>query len=101
MAIAPNKVEDIAPDSAGPRLRLTYTCMFCEVPVQVDVPKQAYEIWATGAGPLVQDAFPTLSPAEREVLLSGTHGKCFTEAFNEPEDLEELDLESRILKDDE
>lgn len=35
--------------------------------------------------PFIQDALPELSPAQREVLISGTHDECFDKMFP-PED---------------
>ena len=37
--------------------------------------------WALGEGELVQDAFPELSAADREIIISGAHGECFDEEF--------------------
>lgn len=34
----------------------------------------------------VQDVFPTMSAADREVLLSGCHDECFNTAFPEDDD---------------
>ena len=33
-------------------------------------------------GEYIQDAMPYLSPAERELLISGTCGDCFDRMFN-------------------
>ena len=43
-------------------------------------------------GEHVQNAFPYLSPANRELLISGTCGKCFDEMFPP-----ELDIEANLL----
>ena len=34
-------------------------------------------------GELIQDAMPYLTPDERELLISGTCGKCFDKMFGE------------------
>jgi hypothetical protein len=33
------------------------------------------------AGDFIQDAFPQLSAADREILISGMHGECYDEWF--------------------
>jgi hypothetical protein len=38
-----------------------------------------YIAWHNGV--LIQDAMPELSASERELLISGTCGKCFDELF--------------------
>jgi len=35
----------------------------------------------------VQDIFPTFTPAERELLISGICGECFDKMFSEDSDL--------------
>lgn len=37
-------------------------------------------------GELIQDVFPELSPADRELLISQTCNACFHELFREPEE---------------
>ncbi len=52
------------------------TCPRCEKPAEVTgLRKRALDRWQDGA--LVQTAFPGLSPAEREILVSGMHDECF------------------------
>jgi hypothetical protein len=41
---------------------------------------------AFAKGALVQDAFPFLSPDEREMLISGTHPECWTAMFGDEDD---------------
>lgn len=61
------------------------TCPLCGKPAEVTgLRKRALDRWDMGRGDFVQDAFPELSPAGREILLSGSHGPCFDVAF--PED---------------
>ena len=38
------------------------------------------------AGQYAQDAFPFLSPEDREQIISGTHPKCWQEMFGSCED---------------
>jgi hypothetical protein len=62
------------------------TCPRCEKPAEVKgLRKRALDRWQAGA--LVQNAFPGLSPAEREILASGMHDECFNAWFPpDPED---------------
>lgn len=50
-------------------------CLVCAERATVQVPYDSWVEWQ--AGMHVQDAFPQLSPGIREVLISGTHPKCF------------------------
>lgn len=69
-------------------IRFEAVCMLCDQPVAVDqLDAGAFAAWQAGA--YVQDAFPRMSASEREVLVSGTHAKCFDEVFPEEEDEEE------------
>jgi hypothetical protein len=54
------------------------SCMMCGVPVAVDrLDPEAVARWRAGA--FAQDAFPGMSAAEREALISGTHARCFAQ----------------------
>jgi len=44
--------------------------------------------WHNGEG-FIQDLMPYLSTGERELLISGTCGRCFDEMFPEDVDIEE------------
>jgi hypothetical protein len=66
-------------------IKLTYTCMWCQKPCEVEVPHEEYVNWITG-GPLIQNAFPNTSAADREVLMTGSHAKCWDEGMKEPEE---------------
>jgi hypothetical protein len=90
MPVAPNKVE-VSPVNKD-MTRLTYTCMMCGQPCQIDVDTDRYEVWRRGAGH-VQDIFPEMSASEREVMISGSHGKCFDDAFKDPEEDKSWKLE--------
>ena len=43
--------------------------------------------------PHIQDIFPYLTPAERELLISGICGECWKRMFPEPEDFEDFEEE--------
>lgn len=57
----------------------TYPCQVCGDTTIIDIPEEGFNKWRNGA--FIQDAFPTLSPDERELLISGTHPKCWDELF--------------------
>lgn len=46
--------------------------------------RDMYVTWQQGV--FIQNAFPNLSAEDREVLISGTHPKCFNELFPEDDD---------------
>jgi hypothetical protein len=64
----------------------TKTCTLCG----------QYELWildrtsvlAWQAGEYIQRAFPTMSAADREVLITGTHPACWDKLFPEEKDNE-------------
>jgi hypothetical protein len=58
----------------------TQPCMICQRPGMLTrVPQEGYERWV--AGEMIQNALPDLSPSERELLMTGTHGECFAAMF--------------------
>ena len=59
-------------------------CMLCSTPPTLMVlDTEGYTKWR--AGTFIQVAFPTMSADLREVLISGTHGKCWNDAFADEE----------------
>lgn len=56
------------------------TCPFCGKENIVEVNCEDFILYAEGEA-LVQDAFPYLSPNEREVIISGICGDCWDKAF--------------------
>lgn len=63
---------------------ITVTCGICRTAQPpIVVPKAAYMAWKGGA--YVQDAFPTLSVDERELLISRTCPVCWDDMFAEEE----------------
>lgn len=67
------------------------TCPFCDKPATVTVSSEEEAVavvdWVEHRyeRPLVQVAFPHLSLAQRETMISGAHSECFDAAFPEPE----------------
>lgn len=53
----------------------TPTCMFCGRSEVIEVDATRYARWMAGA--FVQDVWPEWSPGEREMLITGTHPKCW------------------------
>lgn len=60
---------------------VTKQCPYCGLDNGVEVDEEAYERWRAGA--FVQDAFPNLSPNQREALITGIHPKCWNKMFGE------------------
>ena len=58
-------------------------CCVCGKAATITV--ESAELAAWRSGKLVQDAFPTLSADERELLISGTHPECWEALFSEEE----------------
>ena len=59
----------------------TRECPMCGKSGTVTVPEAEIEAWKDGHGPLIQHAMPSLSAADREMLLSGTHDECWQKMF--------------------
>lgn len=59
-------------------------CPFCGQGATTVVPAQG--LWAWEHGTFAQVAFPTLSAAEREQVMTGTHGECWDRYMKEPEE---------------
>ena len=55
------------------------TCQHCKESSELAVNKQDIIDWT--AGKYIQDAMPYLSADERELLISGTCGKCWENMF--------------------
>ena len=69
----------------------TGKCMLCDQPSEVEVPDElADKVRAYKANPqrfgLIQEEFPMLNAAQRELILTGSHDECFTKAFPEEEE---------------
>jgi len=61
----------------------TRTCLVCGKDGQVEVPLKGYMDWRAGA--FIQDAMPDVSAAEREQIITGTHGSCWDKMMDEEE----------------
>lgn len=58
-------------------------CMVCGEQSLLFVEEHQYNSWKSGT--LIQNAFPNLTPDERELLMTGTHPKCWEEMFDDEE----------------
>jgi hypothetical protein len=54
---------------------ITPSCCVCGKTTAVDVDTDRYMKWLRGM--LIQSAFPEMGDDDRELLLSGTHAKCW------------------------
>lgn len=64
---------------------VTYTtrpCVVCHESTDMEIPADGFDAWKD-RGLYVQDAFPEMSPDEREMLISGTHPACWEALFAE------------------
>jgi hypothetical protein len=69
------------------------TCNSCNEIHKVYCKEEDYNNWKDGSG-FIQDIMDYVPPALRELLISGTCGKCFDEMFKE-EDEEDDDVFSQ------
>lgn len=51
--------------------------------LELDIDEGAYFLWMSGAGPLIQDAFPRLSAGEREFMMTGITPQEWINMFGE------------------
>lgn len=59
-------------------------CPFCGQGATTIVPAQGLWDWEHGA--FAQNAFPALSAAEREQVMTGTHPECWDRFMKDPEE---------------
>lgn len=59
-------------------------CIVCKKRAEIEVSDEGYHRWAV-LGQLAQTAFPNMSDDERELLITGTHPKCWDQIFPEEE----------------
>lgn len=62
-------------------IELHITCRICGKVYIVTVEKEDYEKYKSGEG-YIQDIFPYLSAADRELLISQTCDECWHEIFD-------------------
>lgn len=54
-------------------------CNICKRYIELIIDRKGFEAWQQGE--LIQRALPTLSPGDREFLISGICEPCFDEVF--------------------
>jgi hypothetical protein len=59
----------------------TKRCLVCRKNSIMKLDKDSYDRWQSGM--YVQTAFPRMSPDDRELLISGTHSKCWDARFGD------------------
>jgi len=73
------------------RIGVDVKCPLCGEDSYIDVPDDKVQAILDFAAhpfpkPLIQQALPFLTPAQREVLITGTHDGCFEKMFPEEDD---------------
>lgn len=63
------------------RIDVAIRCPFCGADHSVEVNLAQFEAWQSGE--LIQRAMPSLTPTEREQLISGICPKCQADVFGE------------------
>ena len=66
----------------------TPICGVCNNYELISLDREAAEKWA--AGGLIQECFPTMTAAEREVLITGIHPACWDSLFPEEDSEDEI-----------
>lgn len=61
-------------------------CRECGTAQRINTTRGQWERWDNGQGPDAQACFPELSAAHRELLISGTCGKCWDEMWADVDD---------------
>lgn len=61
-------------------MQIKVRCRICHTDKILEVDEVMFNRWRNREI-LIQKAFPTMSIADRELLMSGTCGKCFDEMF--------------------
>lgn len=62
------------------------TCVTCQKVVDVTVPTADFEAHERIPHTFIQDAYPSLTPDEREIIISSMCGSCFDSLFSDGED---------------
>jgi len=64
------------------------TCKYCGITYQILADREDLDSWMNG-NRYIQDLLAYLSPAERELLISGTCDNCWNQMFPEVDEDEE------------
>ena len=66
-------------------MKITRTSIFTKITRTVELPITEQQLAAWQTGTLIQDAFPHLTPDQREFLLSGATSEEWDQLFGEEE----------------
>ena len=66
-------------ENDGTNIRLNIICPMCNESQDLTITCEGYEKYQQGD--LIQNCFPELSPAKRELMLSGICGVCWDKNF--------------------
>ena len=61
-------------------------CIICKTEHTILVNREDWDMYNSPNRPYIQDIFPYLSPAERELLMSGICEECWTRVFGGEDD---------------
>jgi len=76
------KTYEFAPlDAPGHITFFENSCFQCGIKNEIYVFEKDYFLWKNGA--FIQDAFPYLSHAQREVIKTGIHPECWQQIFSD------------------
>ena len=67
-------------------VEMCITCRVCGETKIVPVKEKDYLTYMSPKRPYIQDIFPYLTPAERELIISQTCAECWDNMFKEDED---------------
>lgn len=62
------------------KVAVVKNCMFCKKDTEIPVTKDQLQRINSGSEP-IQSVIPNVSPAERELFISGICGECFDDMF--------------------
>lgn len=75
---------DFEPDIINDQAAVHVRCRVCKANYCILVPYNGFRAWLNGA--LIQTVMPTVTPARRELLMSGTCSDCFDKLFSAEDD---------------
>lgn len=68
----------------------TPKCVVCHKSTILEITREQYAKLVHPHGPNVQEIFPDWNASERELLISGTHSKCWDLIFTEADEDDEV-----------
>jgi hypothetical protein len=74
---------------------ITKHCSWCDNWIVIEMSSKQHEAYVERTA-YVQDIFPHITKEDREMLISGTHAKCWNEMFLEIDEDEEEEINSYV-----